>query len=177
MTDRLAECVDRIETLLTRLESLDDSSVRDDVQDVVHCLLEFHGLAIGRMISILRGTESSASAISELTGDELVAGLLLLHGLHPDDLGDRVRQALERVRPSLASHGGDVTLLGIDEGVVRLRLLGNCHGCASSASTLENLIEAAILQSAPDVAGIQVESEGSTASPSSGFVSVDELLV
>ncbi len=55
-------------------------------------------------------------------GDEVVAGLLLLHGLHPLDVETRVRQALESVRPLLRSHGGNVELLEVREGVVRLRL-------------------------------------------------------
>ena len=75
-----------------------------------------------------------------------MGGLLLLHGLHPLDLEARVRQALDKVRPYLRSHGGNVELLGVDEGVVRLRLEGSCHGCPSSAATMRQTIEEAILR-------------------------------
>ena len=62
-----------------------------------------------------------------------MAGLLLVHGLHPYDVQTRVARALDSVRPYLGSHGGDVELLGVDaEGVVTLRMLGNCDGCPSS---------------------------------------------
>jgi Fe-S cluster biogenesis protein NfuA len=61
------------------------------------------------------------------------------------------------VKPYLHSHGGNVELLGIEEGVVRLRLHGSCHGCPSSSATLKNTIEEAIMEKAPDVAGIRVE--------------------
>ena len=54
-------------------------------------------------------------AMKALVDDELVASLLLVHGLHPDDLEHRVDVALESVRPFLAQHGGDVELLDIDE--------------------------------------------------------------
>ena len=86
-----------------------------------------------------------------------MASLLLLHGLHPLDLEARVRQALEQVRPYLRTHGGDVELLGVDDGVVRLRMQGSCHGCPSSAVTLKHTIEEAIYDAAPDVAAIEVE--------------------
>ena len=52
-------------------------------------------------------------------------------GSIPPILESRVEQALERVRPYLRSHGGNVEMLGIAEGVVRLRMLGSCNGCPS----------------------------------------------
>jgi Fe-S cluster biogenesis protein NfuA len=82
-----------------------------------------------------------------------------LYGLHPLDLETRVRQALEQVRPYLQSHGGNVELLGVEGGIIRLRLQGSCHGCPSSAQTLKSTIEEAIAEKAPDAAGLQVEGE------------------
>ena len=89
------------------------------------------------------------SIFDKFGGDELVSNLLLLYGLHPLPLETRVFQALEKVKPQLASHGGDVELLEISEGVVRLRLHGSCNGCPSSAETLKLAIEAAIYAAAP----------------------------
>ena len=78
--------------------------------------------------------------------------LLVVHGLHPDDVGTRVERALDGVRPYLGSHGGDVELLGVtDDGVVRLRLLGSCDGCPSSSVTLTLAVENAIQEAAPEV--------------------------
>jgi len=84
---------------------------------------------------------------------------LLLYGLHPLDLESRVGQALEKVRPYLHSHGGNIELLGLTDGIVRLRLHGSCHGCPSSAQTLKQTIEEAIFEIAPDVTAIEVEDE------------------
>jgi nitrite reductase/ring-hydroxylating ferredoxin subunit len=57
----------------------------------------------------------------------------------------------------MESHGGNVELLGIEDGVARLRLEGSCHGCAASASTLELAVEEALRATAPDLEGIDVE--------------------
>jgi Fe-S cluster biogenesis protein NfuA/nitrite reductase/ring-hydroxylating ferredoxin subunit len=76
---------------------------------------------------------------------------------------ERVRQALDDVRPYLESHGGDVELLDVQDGVVRLRLQGSCQGCPSSAATLKLAIEDAIHQAAPDVE--RVAAEGAVAEP------------
>jgi Fe-S cluster biogenesis protein NfuA len=89
--------------------------------------------------------------------DEVVGGLLLLHGLHPLDVETRVRQALEQVRPYLRSHGGNVELLGVDGGVVRLRLEGSCHSCPSSSATMQQTVEEAIYGKAPEVTAVEVE--------------------
>ena len=71
--------------------------------------------------------------------------------LHPIDAETRVKGALDEVRPYLESHGGDVELLGVGEGTVRLRLEGSCSGCPSSAMTLKLAIEDAIHKAAPEV--------------------------
>ena len=92
-----------------------------------------------------------------LAEDELVEHLLLLHGIHPTPLETRVRAALAKVRPYLESHGGDVELVAVDQGVVRLRLQGSCSGCPSSTMTLKLAIEDAIHKAAPDVEAIEAE--------------------
>src|SRR5204863_3837834 len=92
-----------------------------------------------------------------LLDDGIVASLLLIHGLYPIPLEERVVQALDSVRPFLASHGGNVELISVDEGIVRLALQGSCNGCPSSAATLENALREAIEAAAPDVLGLEVE--------------------
>ena len=96
--------------------------------------------------------------LDALVSDELVASLLIVHGLHPVPLAERVVGALEQVRPLLEMHAGDVELLHVDAaaGVVQLRLLGSCDGCPSSAVTLQGAVERAISDAAPEVVRIEV---------------------
>ena len=62
------------------------------------------------------------------------------------------------MRPYLGSHGGDVELLDVTaDGVVRLRMLGSCDGCPSSAVTLKLAVEGAIEAAAPEITAIEVE--------------------
>jgi Fe-S cluster biogenesis protein NfuA/nitrite reductase/ring-hydroxylating ferredoxin subunit len=68
-----------------------------------------------------------------------------------------VAQALDRVRPYMESHGGNVELLGIDNGVVRLRLEGSCKTCRASSSTLELAVQQALEELCPDLVGMDVE--------------------
>jgi Fe-S cluster biogenesis protein NfuA len=146
----------RIEELVQTLERGADPSLRAPALELMQGLLALHGAGLERLLEIAFDTGGRA-LIERLAADELVASLLLLYDLHPVELDARVRQALASVRPQLEAHSGNVELLSIADGIVRLRLQGNCHGCPSSAATLRQLIEQAIYESAPDVRAIEVE--------------------
>jgi Fe-S cluster biogenesis protein NfuA/nitrite reductase/ring-hydroxylating ferredoxin subunit len=108
-----------------------------------------------------------------LAGDELVEHLLLLHGVHPVGVEQRVRDALEGVRPYLGSHGGDVELLGVEDGVAHVRMQGSCEGCPASAMTLKLAIEDAVLKAAPDVDRVEAAGGGDVAPPASPLLQIE----
>lgn len=149
----------RVEDLIGALDGVLDPASRGRVQDILGVFLDIHEEGLKRFLSSVSALGDSGRALLEDLGrDEVVGGLLILHGLHPEDLDTRIRRALERVRPQLALHGGNVELVGVDDrGVLRLRLEGSCHGCPSSAATLRTTIESAIQASAPDVAQIVLD--------------------
>jgi Fe-S cluster biogenesis protein NfuA len=142
------ERVEYVDALLERVEALSDPATQDLAMELVQALLAVYGEGLARIMA-------GADPVS----DELVAHLLLLHGLHPVPLDERVTGALDEVRPYLASHGGGVELLGVEAGVVRLRLKGSCSGCPSSAITLKSAVEEAIHKAAPDVEAILSEDD------------------
>jgi Fe-S cluster biogenesis protein NfuA/nitrite reductase/ring-hydroxylating ferredoxin subunit len=158
----LQERVARIETLLGEIEALHDPNARAKAAEVVQVLLELYGEGLARVMDVVAEGEERERIFEALAEDELVSHLLLLHGLHPLDVQTRVTQALEEVRPYLRSHGGDVELLGIEGGVVRVRLQGSCDGCPSSAATLKLAIEEALQKAAPDLEGVEAEGVAET---------------
>lgn len=148
----------RLDELLQSVETFTDPEAQAQTRAIVQAVLDLHGAGLERVFEHLtEAGEPAAAAVDACVNDEIVGGLLLLHGLHPLSMEDRVRQALEQVRPYLHSHGGNVELLGIDDGVARLRLEGSCKGCPSSAITMKQTIEEAVLAKAPDVTGVLVE--------------------
>src|SRR5215203_2853612 len=153
----LQERVARMETLLGEIEALEDPAARSKAAEVVGVLLDLYGEGLARMMEVVAEGEERERAFDAFAEDELVSHLLLLHGLHPLDLETRVVRALEEVRPYLLSHGGNVELLGVEEGVARLRMQGSCSGCPSSTVTLKLAIEEAIQKTAPDLERIQAE--------------------
>jgi Fe-S cluster biogenesis protein NfuA/nitrite reductase/ring-hydroxylating ferredoxin subunit len=158
------ERVARIEVLLEEVETLADPAARATATELVQTLLELYGEGLARVVTEVAARDDGELA-EALADDELVAHLLLLHGLHPVPLERRVREALEGVSPYLESHGGGVELLGVEEGVVRLALQGSCSGCPSSTATLKLAIEDAIHKAAPDVERVEAEGVAPAAPP------------
>lgn len=145
----------RVERLLDDLAGL-DAGAADLAEDLVRSLVELYGAGLLTILERLHAADPSA--IDELAADDLVGGLMSLHDLHPKTVVQRVEEALDECRPYLGSHGGDVTLLGVDDdGTVRLRLEGTCDGCAASQVTLKESVERAVMEAAPEVGVIHVE--------------------
>jgi Fe-S cluster biogenesis protein NfuA len=151
------ELVERVQELLGSLDEIADPVAQMRVQELVGTVLELYGAGLERILGVLADAGEPALPIRDaLLDDGIVASLLLIHGLYPVPLEERVVQALDSVRPFLASHGGNVQLISVEEGVVRLALEGSCNGCPSSAATLEHALREAIEAAAPDVLGLEV---------------------
>jgi Fe-S cluster biogenesis protein NfuA/nitrite reductase/ring-hydroxylating ferredoxin subunit len=173
---------DRIQTLLDASAG-SGTVVRERTEQLAAELTDLYGAALERMVSIV--AESDPELVGRFAADELVASLMLVHGLHPHGVERRIEDALDSVRPYLGSHGGDVALLEVvdreDGLVVRLQFAGSCKSCPSSAVTLEFAVEDAVRAAAPEITSIEVvaaEPEGATSasSGSSGLISVDSLM-
>jgi Fe-S cluster biogenesis protein NfuA/nitrite reductase/ring-hydroxylating ferredoxin subunit len=166
------QSLEKIESLVRMIESSADSNLRASAIELMQALMNLHSAGIERMMEITFDSgEQGSHIIDSFARDDMVASLLLLYGLHPLDMESRIRQALDKVRPYLHSHGGDVELLNINDGVVHLALQGSCDGCASSAMTLKLAIEEAIYEAAPDAIALEVEGVvKQPVSPAAGLV-------
>jgi Fe-S cluster biogenesis protein NfuA/nitrite reductase/ring-hydroxylating ferredoxin subunit len=152
------QLIAEIERLLAELDALPDPVARATGTEAVRALIELYGAGLARIVEEIAARDDGelAGAFAE---DELVSHLLLLHGLHPLGLEERVLGALEEVRPYLESHGGGVELLRIEGASLRLRLHGSCSGCPSSAITLKLAIENAIHKAAPEIEEVIAQEE------------------
>lgn len=155
-----------IEGKLDALQAKADPRVFDQAVELLQLVSELYGAGLARVMEL--ADRHAPELIDHITADELLASLLVANGLHPDAITVRIARALDGVRPFLAGHGGDVELLEIDErvGAVRLRLLGSCDGCPSSAITLRTTVERAIVDAAPEIVIIDVEEPSEAADKS-----------
>jgi Fe-S cluster biogenesis protein NfuA/nitrite reductase/ring-hydroxylating ferredoxin subunit len=162
---------DRIQTLLDA-SSAGGAAARERAEQLVREVTDLYGAALERMIDVALAADPRLA--DRFAADDLVASLLLVHGLHPYDVERRVSDALDSVRPYLGSHGGDVSLLGVDDGVVRLQFQGSCKSCPSSSVTLELAVEDAVRAAAPEISSIEVVAADKD--PSSGMIPAESLL-
>ena len=79
----------------------------------------------------------------------LARALLAMYELAPPDDRTLVEEALDQVRPYIHSHGGELELLDVSDGLVRVRMSGSCHGCAASTMTLKRGIEQSLRERYP----------------------------
>ncbi len=147
---------DRIQTLLDAT-STGGVAARERAEQLVREVVELYGAGLSRIVELI-DDQAVPGILDRLATDDLVASLLLVHGLHPHDVCRRVSDALDRVRPYLGSHGGDVHLIDVVGETVKLQFAGSCKSCPSSAVTLELAVEDAIRAAAPEISSIELVS-------------------
>ena len=130
-----------------------------------------HKAGLVSIVRRLRADDATREALFELVDDPVVHLLLTLHGIVRPDPVTHANQVLESVRPQLHSHGGDVSLVRVEDGTAFVRLEGACNGCSMSSVTLRNLVEEALVQEVPAVTAVEVVTD----QPSPTLISVDSL--
>ena len=166
LDDRMA----RVESVLAELTALSNPAAQSLTEELLTTVLELHGAGLQRVLDVIEESPDGPALLDRLNEDTVVRNLLLLHGLHPLPLRQRVEAALETVRPFMKAHKGGVELLSIEGATVYLRLQGTCNGCSASTQTMQNAVEKAIYDAAPDIEGIEVEG---LAAPPAGPPAID----
>ena len=150
----------RIEALLAELRSHSGPQVAQTAEELVSCLVELYGAGLAAIIGIVGSDPHGAGPrlLDSLVADPLVESLLLVHDLHPLDVGTRIQRAIDQVLPQFGSHAGKVDFGGIDDqGVIHLRMEAGGHGCGSSPDAVRAAVEEAVTAAAPETAGLDIE--------------------
>jgi Fe-S cluster biogenesis protein NfuA len=169
--------IQQIGEMVERLESTADPNARAAAKELLASLMALNGAALERILGLAsEAGEAGRSLIGKWGRDDLVGSVLLLYGLHPEDLQARVTRALDKTRGYLESHAAHAELISVgQDGVVTLRLHVKANGgCGSAAASVKAHLEVAVQDAAPDATSIVVQETGA-ALTQSGFVSVAQL--
>jgi hypothetical protein len=159
-----------VERLVRQVESLPDPHARATAAKLVAAVMEFHASALNRILEIA-GDET----VQKIAGDQLAGSLLVVHGLHPDDVETRIRRAVDQLDRYFDSRGAKVSLTNFEGGAVRLRFQAMRAGSASAA--VKEIVENAIYQAAPEIAELVIEGlDEGRESREPGFVPLSALL-
>ena len=167
--------VQKIGGLVQDLETIADSAIRSAVKELIQMLMDLNGSGVERILDIVYESRAAGpEVIDELAQDALVSSLLVLYGLHPDDLKTRVERSLNQIDSKLHKIGAEAKLVSVIGGDVRVRVTLDGHSCVSTARTAQTTVEDAIYEAAPDLTSLAVE--GLDEPATSGFVQLDTLV-
>lgn len=167
--------VQRIGERVQELEDIGDPAVRAKAKQLVQLLMELHASAVERMLEVIfQSSEGGAKVIDELGEDPLVSSLLILYGLHPEDVQTRVEKKLAQMRSRFFKMGAEVESTAVNGSDVRVKVHIEGHNCGSTTQNVRAAIEDAIYEVAPDLTSLVVE--GLQEPSASGFVAMDALI-
>jgi Fe-S cluster biogenesis protein NfuA len=147
---------EKLERALHQIEALPDEHARSTAHELMQSLMDLHGGVLSRLVEVLADSgETGARTLEELGDDPLVCGLLVLYGLHPFSLQERVNRAIERIRPQVQKQGATLTLASTRDWVVRVMVEMAVGRHAPSSLRLS--IEQAIRAAAPEATEILIE--------------------
>jgi len=160
--EALAAAVDRAREQLAPL----DEDIRRRADALVKAREAFIASGVREMVARLKADDRSRPVLFELVDDPLIYAVLLELGIVRADVMTRVARAMERIKPYVKGHGGDVELVRVADGVAYVRLHGSCSGCSMSAATLRDGVTEAIRESVPEITAVEEVRDG----PVSGVV-------
>jgi nitrite reductase/ring-hydroxylating ferredoxin subunit/Fe-S cluster biogenesis protein NfuA len=144
-----------VETLLDRLayteERIGAKAQRWEVEAYRGAIDKLHGEALRRLVRRLRSDPDAAALLESAAADEVVYTVLRRHEIITPPLEARVAKALAKVRPLLATHGGDIEVVAIAPPRIEMRFLGACDGCPAQTFTLRSVIASALKLDCPEI--------------------------
>lgn len=149
------ELARRVDAAVTALDALDPAS-RAIAEEVKAAVEAVHRVGLVTIVRRLREDPATRAALYDLVDDPVVHLLLSIHEIVRPDPVTHANRVLAAVRPQLQSHGGDVTLVRVEDGTAYVRLEGACNGCSMSSATLRHLVEGALIEGVPAITAVEV---------------------
>ncbi|MEN1705073.1 MAG: NifU family protein [Planctomycetota bacterium] len=151
----LVAAVDRARELLSPL----DDDIRRRAEDLVKARDEFIAAGVREMVRRMKQDEAAKRVLFDLVDNPIVYAVLMELGIVKPDIMTRAARAMERIKPYIKGHGGDVELVKIEqtpEGLTAfVRMHGSCSGCSMSAATLGDGVSEAIKAQVPEIERIE----------------------
>ncbi|MBX3226615.1 MAG: hypothetical protein KIT84_31850 [Labilithrix sp.] len=174
MSDEMRRASERIEQLLADLRASIAPAAWARVQELVAALTSVYGEAFARTLGALaeKGPLDD-DARARLSDDPVVASVLLLHGLHPVPLEERVARAIEHVRRAAGAEvsSGRIEHGLVAHGVLAVRVTGDWRSSPLGGAGLEAALRRAIEDAAPDLERVEITRDGAfAASPGRDLV-------
>lgn len=168
-----------LDDVVRSFESHPDAATRQAVFGMLQALDAVHREGLKRLASFMDAQDAGDLLAAAAGADRVIYTLLGLYDMLPGDPESvaQVDAALARIRPYIESHGGTLSLLNVDQGVVHVEMGGACHGCPGSQITLQRGVQRALEEEFPDFVELIVHEPTAPIGVASepGFISLDRV--
>jgi hypothetical protein len=154
-TETLEQSLARLEKLMATLESIADATGRETARELLALVLDLHARSLARLSAIIAASNDGAALLKKIVEDRDLRAILLLHGLHPQSVAERLQEVVAFMKPQWAARGLHVDLVrpGPPYAIVQLKR----NGVAEPSEQLRLEIENALTDAAPDLDDILIE--------------------
>jgi nitrite reductase/ring-hydroxylating ferredoxin subunit/Fe-S cluster biogenesis protein NfuA len=149
------ELARRVDDAVTAMQEL-EGPARAVAEELKAAIEAIHRAGLVTIVRRMRADDAARPVLFDLVDDPVVHLLLSLHEIVRPDPTTQATKVLQSVRPQLQGHGGDVTLVRIENGTAFVRLQGACNGCSMSSVTLRVLVEKALVEGVSSITGVEV---------------------
>jgi hypothetical protein len=154
--DELTSESAQLEQRLLELRELAPLPLWQRIEDVLGLVVRLYGGGLARALDHARTAGAGPAFDQRLADDELLASLLVLHGLHPLSTEARVRRALAQLHAELGVAAEALALVAIRDGVVELAADGALGGGAMSQGLAEGIVKRVIETAAPEIESVAI---------------------
>ncbi|HEX3881071.1 MAG TPA: hypothetical protein VHW66_00285 [Stellaceae bacterium] len=155
----LEQSLRRLGELTAALDGIGNEAAREAAGELLRLVLDLHGLALARMVATVAAAADGRALVGALAADPSIRAALLLHGLHPETAAERLRAAIERMRPAWGERGFRVELVTVQGAAARLRIHND--GGGEPAYLFQQDAEQVLVEAAPDLDNLVFEVDGS----------------
>lgn len=159
-TETLEQSLARLEKLTATLESIPDATGREAARELLALLLDLHARSLARLSTIIAASDDGAAILDKIVDDRDLRAILLLHGLHPQSVENRLLDVIVRMQPQWSARGLHVSLMSASKAFAMVQLQRN--GVAEPSDQLRLEIENALTDAAPDLDDILIEIDMTT---------------
>lgn len=110
----LGRCLQRIEASMSAIDEIRDAKARVVTKDLVEAVLDLHGIALARVLTIAQSGSDGEAMTQRLADDDYVSAALLLHGLHPEEPETRLTKRIAAMRPHWGVRGFHVEFVSLN---------------------------------------------------------------
>lgn len=151
----LEKIAEEIDNLIDSFKE-EDESVKERVKKLIELIEEFNRIGIKKIVKLLKEHPEGKSILMTLVKEPEVYALFLKHGIIKPNVKTQIAMVLEKVRPYVKSHGGDIEFVELQGDTVIVKMYGSCVGCSQIETTLREGILEIIKQKFPQINNIRV---------------------